>query len=163
MIANNVRDLHMYQNFEWITNKYPNEKSVVINHVIHTKTKVNGNQMSGFVAGLGAHIRVKYGQAFYTIGCKAFYDYSKQNLSAEVMAKIKANKKIDLGAILDEANKNNWGYFIDFKAIPKNSPAYHWYKATLSRKLSPYESAFLPSDFDAYIYYKNSTMQIHTQ
>lgn len=151
----NGREIAMFQNFSWVYKQDTKAKIIIINHNVHSKTRSGYlDDFWKFFTPFGAFVRQNFGDRYYAIG--AAYDHGQywENWTKNEKRIIKNTEPSGEGKI-DYVFKSIGipYFFVDFKSIPDNRPAYNWLSMPIDAREHDEPMPITPNEFDGYIFY----------
>jgi erythromycin esterase len=148
----NGRELTMATNVLWQLEQNPDAKIILINHVIHTKTKTQWQgDIWGHFTPMGQLIKQQLGEDYFTIGMSygggQFWN-NWQNPSERFVDSIQAPKENGIEKALGNLEAKQ--YFISWKDAPKE--VLPWLKQETTIRENDYHINMAPIEWDACFY-----------
>merc|ERR1712130_640340 len=146
----------MARNTLWVLQQRKDAKVILINHVLHTKTKTQyQNEILGFFTPTGQILKQSLGDDFFVIGMT--YGSGKfwnkwQRPSDRFIDSIPPwdNKKMSLEKSLNKCGINN--FFLHWAKAPSSSVSQYWMQKTFSMRENNYFLQIEPREWDSCIY-----------
>jgi len=151
----NGREIAMFQNFSWVHKQDTIAKIIIINHNVHSKTKSGYlDDFWKFFTPFGAFVRQQFGDSYYSIGAAyhqgSYWDNWTKN-EERIIKDTKTSKDGNIDIVFKSIGIPY--FFVDFKSIPNDRPAYDWLSLTINAREHEEPMPITPNEFDGFIYY----------